>query len=139
MMATRMARSVGWLYGLNTLGAAMGCAVCGFWMIRFVGVNRTLYLCALVNLLIGFLLWRLPLVPAEDQSKEKRHDVLPQPKDAGDRTACSTLMASLFFLTGFVSLGHEVLWTRYTSLLIHNTVYTHHLEVISNYAAGIIS
>lgn len=30
----------------------------------------------------------------------------------------------LFFCTGFAALGYEILWARFLSLVIHNTVYT---------------
>jgi spermidine synthase len=33
-------------------------------------------------------------------------------------------MYALFFLAGFAALGYEILWVRFLSLIIHNTVYT---------------
>ena len=43
----------GRLYGLNTIGAALGALLCGFWLISSLGVRGTLYLAVAVNLLIG--------------------------------------------------------------------------------------
>lgn len=125
----RISRSVGRLYGLNTLGAATGCAVCGFWMIRYVGVDRTIYLCAIVNILIAFLMWRLPLRAAVKPVKDTSTASLPRTKVQGSTWRYAAVMAALFFLSGFVALGHEVLWTRYLSLLMYNTVHMYTLTL----------
>jgi len=39
------------------------------------------------------------------------------------------VVPALFFLSGFVVLGLEVLWTRYLALLVRNTVYTYTLTL----------
>lgn len=44
---------VGRLYTLNTLGAAFGCAVAGFFLIGFFGVSTTAYLACATNLLVA--------------------------------------------------------------------------------------
>ena len=44
----------GRLYGLNTVGAALGSLVGGFWLIHHLGVSGALYVAVAVNLLIGF-------------------------------------------------------------------------------------
>lgn len=44
---------VGRLYTVNTLGAAFGCAVAGFFLIGFLGVSTTAYLACAVNLAVG--------------------------------------------------------------------------------------
>ena len=38
----RISLSVGLLYGVNTLGAAIGCALCGFYLIPNIGINVTI-------------------------------------------------------------------------------------------------
>ena len=47
--------SVGLLYGINTLGAAVGCAAAGFYLIPHLGVNRTIMLGGLVNIIVGII------------------------------------------------------------------------------------
>ena len=49
----RIAGSVGFLYGLNTLGAALGCALAGFVLLPAWGVARTVGLGAALNLAAG--------------------------------------------------------------------------------------
>src|SRR5437016_11787289 len=53
-------RSLGRLYGLNTLGAVVGTALAGFFLIEWVGIRASLWGTALVNLLIGVSALRLP-------------------------------------------------------------------------------
>lgn len=43
----------GRLYGLNTIGAATGAFLCGFWLINLLGVWGTLILAVLINSVIG--------------------------------------------------------------------------------------
>src|SRR5207248_3951297 len=45
--------SLGRLYGLNTLGAVVGTALAGFFLIEWVGIQASLWGTALVNLSIG--------------------------------------------------------------------------------------
>src|SRR5438034_6203420 len=45
--------SLGRLYGLNTLGAMVGTALAGFFLIEFVGVTFSLWATAAINLAIG--------------------------------------------------------------------------------------
>ena len=45
---------VGMLYTVNTLGAAVGCALAGFWWVASLGVSGTAYLACALNVLVGF-------------------------------------------------------------------------------------
>lgn len=44
---------VGTLYTVNTLGAAVGCALAGFWWVGSLGVSRTALLACGLNVLVG--------------------------------------------------------------------------------------
>src|SRR5205814_1979423 len=51
-------RSLGLLYGLNTLGAVVGTALAGFFLIEYVGVRASLWATATINLALGGIaLW----------------------------------------------------------------------------------
>src|SRR6059058_6101700 len=66
--------SLGRLYGLNTLGAVVGTAVAGFFLIEWVGIRASLWGPALVNLGIGVVALRLPdpraAAPAADPGRQ---------------------------------------------------------------------
>lgn len=62
---------IGRLYGLNTIGAAFGSLVCGFWMIQYLGVPGTLITAVTVNILIG-LICILPVFKTESSRRVHR-------------------------------------------------------------------
>ena len=49
-------RRVGDLYATNTLGAVIGCAAAGFFLIPTLGMRTTVYVAAAVNLVIAALI-----------------------------------------------------------------------------------
>lgn len=119
---SRISRPVGLLYGLNTLGAAVGCATTGFFMIPRIGVTTTIYLAATLNILIGLIVWKLLLTgPGLPDPSVRQSPVQP----TASTPSFVAAVHALFFLTGFVMLGYEVLWSRFLSLLMHHTVYTY--------------
>jgi spermidine synthase len=134
----KISLSVGLLYGLNTLGAAIGCMACGFYLIPHLGVNKTIWLGAVLNILIGLTVGNMQITAVPSPT--------PTPKSAVDRKKSDSAsmpgpialhspthdvftISALFFLAGFVALGNEILWTRYLSLIVHNTVYTYTLAL----------
>ncbi|HUG90529.1 MAG TPA: hypothetical protein VML55_06830, partial [Planctomycetaceae bacterium] len=125
---SRVTRSVGFLYGLNTLGAAAGCAVGGLLLIRWIGVNGSLYVAGFVSLGVGVILLRSRLAPP---AISEGHESLPEGRSAGAPAAARLrlVVSALFFLCGFVALGNEVLWTRFLSLLVYGTVETYTLTL----------
>ena len=54
-------RSFGWLYSLNTLGAAVGCGVSGFVLIGALGLTGTAAVAAATNLLVALFAFVLDL------------------------------------------------------------------------------
>ena len=128
----RIARSVAWIYGLNTAGAAIGCALCGLVLVHSIGVDRTIWLAGFLNLAVGMVALRLPVAdppPVEGVTTRERPRTL-----AGSE---SLFVGALFFLTGFVALANEVAWVRYLSLLVRNTVYTY-TATLTVILAGIV-
>jgi len=133
----KISLSVGLLYGLNTLGAAIGCAVCGFYLIPCIGVNRAIYMSAILNISIGLLVlvsqWRARR--QEETMRQYQSFDIPQSRSAALTTTGKIAhyrvltMAILFFLSGFAAMGNEILWVRFLSLLVYNTVYTYTLTL----------
>jgi len=141
--------SISSLYALNTLGAALGCIVCGFLLIPLVGITTTVVLGAAINILIGVLLLRLKFespLPFQEIEEEEWDDEDDEQLDEADDEdeleddeewedeewesfSVSTVMGWLFFFMGFVALGHEVVWTRFLSLVLYNNVYTYTLTL----------
>ena len=128
----KVANSVGILYGVNTLGAAVGCAAAGLLLLPTLGLQLTVQLGAALNILCGIAVGLLPLTkrqpPQLDQDTKQAEN---QNKTATERfTAAQLPITMLFFSVGFVALGSEVLWTRYLRLLTRqNNVYTYTLTL----------
>lgn len=111
-------RSIGALYGVNTLGAALGCVTAGLVLLPTLGLQQTVQLGAGLTILCGIAVGALPL--ARQTVAASPH---PTTDVADDRTP--RVIPVLFFAVGFAALGGEVLWTRYLGLLVNNTVYTY--------------
>ncbi|MFC2172215.1 fused MFS/spermidine synthase [Acidobacteriota bacterium] len=121
----QIAWRVGFLYGINTLGAVLGCFATGFFLIPYYGLHQTLEWGVFLNALIAgaALLLNARGVPLETSSpgREKlaREDEAPT-----ERPRWKHLTVLVFFLCGLASLSYEVLWTRILLLHLGSSVYS---------------
>jgi spermidine synthase len=112
-------RIIGLLYGINTLGAALGTVLAGYVLIGFYGLDGTAYIAVLLNGLVGlfaFVLSRWQFALATEA--EKVQAASPGTIAWGYKTI---LLAS--FLVGFIGLGFEMLWIRILLIVNKNTAY----------------
>jgi spermidine synthase len=110
----RVGRLVGRLYALNMLGAALGCFLAGFILIRTVGVMGTIYIAAGINLLVaisGFTLSRSFDITSEVKIKPVKPVNI---KSSSNNTVASNsfILMIAFFCSGLISIGYELLWMR---------------------------
>ncbi len=141
-----MGTRTGALYGLNTLGAAVGAILCGFVLIGNLGVWATLFVAAGINFLVGaacILTARQekPLVcgaPAINHSKEpfERAQSSDQASDANRQRIITKWALWLFAVSGFCGMAYEVIWTRLLGLVIGPTTYSFTL-VVSTFIIGL--
>jgi len=117
------------LYALNTLGAAAGAFLCGFYFIRYLGVNTTNYLAGIASIAvasIAYLSGRAATQPEPaNPAQRQQHDGPPQKKAVGSSNPALKYISLCFFLSGFAAIAYEVIWTRYLSLPLMNTRYTY--------------
>ena len=122
---------VGLLYGVNTLGGAVGAALCGFLLLPGLGMRRTILVAAGLDLFAGMLAavvgWRKaapisapPAAPARPTAGTPR----PRTNPSG-----AAVIALVVFCAGFVSLGNQVLWTRFLALVTPSTVFTYSITL----------
>ncbi|MGH2571553.1 MAG: fused MFS/spermidine synthase, partial [bacterium] len=123
----RIAAPVGLLYAVNTMGAAAGCALAGFLLIPGIGVQRTLGVGAALSVLAGAAVASLGLSRPRD----------PAPDERTAPARAEIVLSALFFVTGFVALASQVLWTRYLTLLVRTTVVTYTIT-LTVVLAGIV-
>jgi spermidine synthase len=91
------------VYYLNTLGAFAGALLTGFVLIRFVGVFMTLMIAVAGNLAVAALV------------AIGRSEAVPRQPPAEARQSPGSYMLAVLFVTGFISLGYEMLWARILS------------------------
>ena len=103
-------------YSVNSLGAVLGAALAGFWLVQAFGMILTLQAAAVVNLVIGFLavmLGRKELAQAAASGESAAVTGQPEIVAPGTlRWACLIVA-----LTGGVSMGLEVLASRASALI----------------------
>ncbi len=110
---------IGLLYGINTLGAALGAGLAGYVLIGQIGFIGAVKVAVIMNAVVGLVavllnLWRPRVVfLAPSQS------IVPSVEVRWDYH--SILFAS--FLVGFIGLGYEMLWVRILSIINKNTAY----------------
>jgi spermidine synthase len=135
----KIAGSVGALYAVNTLGAAVGCLLAGLVLIPNVGVSASVGIGALLNLIAAGIVFALHRDATEIESRDPAVETRPSPRERRPAPArTSTMVLSiLVFVAGGVALGTEVLWTRFLALLVRNTVYTYTLT-LAVFLVGIV-
>ncbi len=119
---SRMGTQVSLLYALNTLGAASGCLLTGFFLMGTFGVLQTVLLAAGVNLLIGISALSIYLEIAPGADWKFRLPPLRMPRI--DLNADQKFWMGISFICGFTALAYEVLWTRLLVFSIASTVYS---------------
>lgn len=113
-------RYLGMLYGLNTLGAAIGALLAGLVLIDAVGLRATVWLGNALNLLVALaafaLARRRPDVPATEGA-------LPGAPAAFASSIPRQFVAIALLLSGFATFGYEILWFRALRYLFGNSTY----------------
>jgi spermidine synthase len=127
------AANIGWLYGINTAGAAVGAIVTTWIFLPLYGIEDSLSFAALGNMLCTLLV--LPLIPNADPN-------LGSPSETSQMDVRSPLTArfipylALYATTGFLALGLEMVWFRVLGVMIKSTAFTFG-TLIGFYLAGL--
>ena len=129
----------GMLYGLNTIGAAFGALVGGFWLISLWGVFGTLVFAVLVNCIIGIscvlvsykakILYVVTL-PKTSGSTEMSPDDKTATAQQGHSTERKCVLV-IFAVSGFCAMACEVIWTRLLGLLVGPTTYSFTIVLVT--------
>ncbi|HEX9445251.1 MAG TPA: fused MFS/spermidine synthase, partial [Candidatus Binatia bacterium] len=126
----QLGRRVGDLYGTNTLGAVLGCAVSGYYLIPRFGMRTTVFVAAGMNLAIAALIFvvdRLRVKEAGEAVVEPVEEPAPAAAGAAEAAAPSHLGWMLlvsFGLSGMAALVYENAWTRALTLVIGSSIYS---------------
>lgn len=120
----QLGRKASLLYALNTFGAATGAFLAGFYLPPALGFRRSYLVAILLNVLIGLVAlwwsrserWAAPAPDLAETRFETREEDSPSLSPA--------LVWIAAIVSGFATLGLEVLWVRMFAQVLQNSVYT---------------
>ncbi|MBI5061905.1 MAG: fused MFS/spermidine synthase, partial [Desulfatitalea sp.] len=130
----------GRLYGLNTIGAALGSLLCGFWLIDLLGIWGTMLAAMAVNCTIGAVCLRIgsQAAPVPEKSKPKtgargtpQAAATAEPAAVPERPAVVSGALLIFFVSGFCAMAYEVLWTKLLGLVVGPTTYSFTIVLVT--------
>ena len=112
------------LYFTNSIGAAVGVLVSGFWLISVVGLPGTIFTAGLLNIALALTVWiALKLDPETGSLRVTTSSATTSAASAG-----ATLLLAAAFVTGAASFVYEIGWIRMLSLVLGST--THSFELM---------
>ena len=119
--AKTLGRTTSILYAVNTCGAALGAFVAGFYLPPWLGFTRAYLVAVGLTGLVSVTAWLW------GKEAIDRHELpVAEPPIAAEAPLLSwRALRLLAFLSGFVALSLEVLWTRMFAQVLQNSVYTY--------------
>lgn len=120
-------RTASLLYAINTTGAIVGVLFGSLWLVPTMGLSRTFFIAAGLNLLVAVVAWvaslnEAPLTPstaAESVPHTQASPVVTTP--LSDRARFIVLL--VIALSGTVSLALEIVWFRILVFFLRPTTY----------------
>ncbi len=133
-----LARRIGLLYGVNTLGAAVGCYLAGFILIGRLGVIRSALLASVIYMAIAAgAAIAVRLATRGDHRATDEAATGPGILEDVSAHRSAGWLTLVFFLMGFVSIAYEVLWFRLLSYFGVHTVYAF-AGMLCTYLLGLV-
>ncbi|UCD10816.1 MAG: hypothetical protein JSU88_09040 [Nitrospinaceae bacterium] len=116
------------VYGINTLGAATGSMLAGFYFLPRLGLPLSLMYCGAINLLVGVSFYFLSPI----WSRGYFFDSPPKQAPAKNRSRKGPAwnwLWSIAFLSGFITIGLEIIMIRLMGLAAGSSTYSFSLIV----------
>jgi spermidine synthase len=124
-------KDVAKLYYINCLGAVIGAGLAGFFLIRMLGLDNTVWIASFLNILIGILALlfaksvnpKAQLVKTPIQKEDTQSQVYPE----------NVIRIAIFtaFVTGFAALLYQLAWIRLLSNILGSTTYSFTLMLVA--------
>lgn len=131
--AEQPGRTLAILYFANSLGAAAGVLVAGFYLLKMVGLPGTLLVAAMLNLVAALgsglvARWKPLRGPAREPATEGATPVAATDADALRQRQLVLLLLGMSFGTAVASFIYEIAWLRMLSLVLGSA--THSFELM---------
>ena len=123
------------LYTRNLAGAISGCISAGFLLLPALGVRATIYLAAIVNIVIGVV---SILADRRTETQSAVNEAGPATHHSPSETTPSQLPAKFgdarfwmlcAFISGFVTISTQVAWTRVLTMIVGSSTYAFSIVV----------
>ncbi len=126
------------LYLINTLGAVSGAFLAGFIFIPSVGYSATFYIAIGINGWVGIIAWLISYFHEAviREEKELKQEEINIENDVERNARKKNFIFGGLFISGFVCLALEVLWTRLLIMIFLGTNYAY-TSVLISVLAGI--
>ncbi len=124
---------VGWLYGLNTLGAVCGAAATTFYLLEQLGNRQSLWLACVLNVILALVAYRVSqrsFVPSTsiklgERDRHRGESTLSEPHhDLAGISSDQWMVYLASAVVGFVFFMMELVWYRMLGPLLGGTTYT---------------
>lgn len=116
MMSAGSESLLGKLYGVNTLGAFLGCFASGFYLLGSIGITRTTFLAAFLNVAVATVSYALfgafsrkVAAKGKTEASEPMHEGL---SGLTGNPVLGKVVLIAYAFSGFAALALEVGWTR---------------------------
>ncbi len=129
------------LYLVNTVGAAAGALTAGFVLPETLGLRASVLAAAALNVAVGIVAWAMDRgdsrarVAVDDLDADGPADAAADTHADADAPPGPGAIRALAFLSGFLVLGLEVLWTRMFAQVLQNSVYSFTVILVTFLAA----
>jgi spermidine synthase len=125
-------KNVAVLYFLNSFGAVVGSVLGGFFMVRIVGLQATIFSAASLDLIVGLsslaLLRIVHKIPAFDISEAKSEVSYPSYIFTNSQIRVAVLIAGL---SGLAAMIYEVAWVRMLIPVLGSSTYSFSLMLVA--------
>jgi len=135
----RTGRSVGRLYFVNSLGAAAGALMCGFWLLRVLGWSSTLYVAIALSAVAAGGALLLASRCRAGHSQELPPESGSAPDGTGSPVPTEQRVRWLllaYFATGASAMMLQIAWSRLLTLLLGSSTYSITL-ILGTYILGL--
>ena len=136
---TEIGKKASLIYFVETFGSVIGATFAGFWLIPSFGNNATIFTAAGLNIFLGailFLFFAKGIKGEKWDEEGKKANLEAKPPSGEDKGEIgggvhNPLFLYALFITGFLALALEVLYTKTLILFIGSSTYAFSLILIT--------
>lgn len=138
---SKVGTHVGRLYGLNTIGAAVGSLIAGFWLINRLGVWGTLSFAIFLNAGIGVICLLVSRDSGTTRPEDRKRQLPANVPDRGNAFFYGNVSARqrnqivyaliIFAVSGFCAMAYEVIWVKLIGLIVGPTTYSFTIVLVT--------